>query len=367
MKLENNQVFLSLVRLGIDHFDYNSHLFQLDNKTLAIDWCQIKQLAEEQGLSAIVLDDIEKLPEKKRPEQTILLQWIGEVLQEYEARYQAYEKTISEMAGFYNQHGFKMMVLKGYACSLDWPKPSHRPCGDIDIWQFGDYKNADKSVAKEKMVEIDSSHHHHTVFYWDDFMVENHFDFINVHHHKSNAEFEKILKSLAQNDDYHVEISGERVYLPSPNLHALFLLRHAMMEFASTGINLRQLLDWAFFVEKHGKEIDWVWIENILQEFGMMTLYNVFNAICVEELGFEARIFSPILYNPSVKDNVLDDILHPRYDNKDAHQSNVLGRLIFKYRRWKGNAWKRELCYGENTWASFWNGVWNHILKPASI
>ena len=68
------------------------------------------------------------------------LEWIGEVLQNYEQRYSAYENAIGSLADFYNQHGFKMMVLKGYACSLDWPKPEHRPCGDIDIWQFGQQK-----------------------------------------------------------------------------------------------------------------------------------------------------------------------------------------------------------------------------------
>ena len=100
------------------------------------------------------------------------------------------------MAALYNAHGLKMMVLKGFACSLDWPRPEHRPCGDIDIWQFGHYREGDKLVAAEKGIEIDSSHHHHTVFYWGEFMVENHYDFINVHARKANSRIEKIYKEL---------------------------------------------------------------------------------------------------------------------------------------------------------------------------
>lgn len=73
-----------------------------------------------------------------------------------------------------------MMILKGYACSLDWPKPEHRPCGNIDIWLFGKQKEADALLANKKGLEIDSSHHHHhTIFYWRDFMVENHYDFFD--------------------------------------------------------------------------------------------------------------------------------------------------------------------------------------------
>ena len=129
------EIFLTLIRLGIGH--------QTNTNLSVVDWNIIKSLAYTHGLSAVVLDGVEKLPEDKRPSQVLLLQWIGEVLHDYEQRYEMYSRTIGEMAGFYNSHGYKMMLLKGYVCSLDWPKPKHRPCGDIDIWQFGEYKKAD--------------------------------------------------------------------------------------------------------------------------------------------------------------------------------------------------------------------------------
>lgn len=195
-----------------------------------------------------MLDGIECLPEYKRPPKDFVLQWIGEVLQDYEYRYESYCRAIADLSGFYNSHGYRMMLLKGYACAMDWPKPEHWPCGDIDIWQFGKQKEADEVLAKEKEVEIDCSHHHHTVLCWHNFTVENHYDFINVHHHKSNEEFEKVLKKLGMDDSYFVDLYGEKVYLPSPNLHALFLIKHIMMHFAAEGIPLRQVLDWGFYV-----------------------------------------------------------------------------------------------------------------------
>lgn len=99
------------------------------------------------------------------------MEWIGETLQGYEYRYELYQRAIAELAEFYNSHGFKMMVLKGYACSLDWPKPEHRPCGDIDIWLFGQQREADAALVswfkvQDPSFKIDSSHHHHTVFDW---------------------------------------------------------------------------------------------------------------------------------------------------------------------------------------------------------
>jgi hypothetical protein len=63
----------------------------------------------------------------------------------------------------------------------------------------------------------------------------HHFDFVNIHAHKSSKEIDGIFNSLVHDDFYSVEVNGEKVYLPSPNLHALFLIRHVGL----------------FFVEKH--------------------------------------------------------------------------------------------------------------------
>jgi len=226
---EINDTFLELVRIGVG----TSVDVLIPND---IDWLQLKTLADEQGLSAVVMDALNTRDTgitASMPYQ-VKLEWIGEVLRYYEHRYALYEKSIGTLAGFYNQNGYKMMILKGYACSLDWPKPEHRPTGDIDIWQFGQWKDADSAISKAKGIEIDNSHHHHTVFSWQGFSVENHYDFINVHHHKSHVAFERTLKKLGADDSHYTEVNGEKVYLPSANLHALFLLKHAALHFVGT-------------------------------------------------------------------------------------------------------------------------------------
>lgn len=350
-------VFIELVRKGIGH--------RADLIFDEIDWNDIQALAERHGLSAIVVDAVERLPENQRPPKPVLLQWIGETLQGYEYRYELYRRTIAEMAVFFNLHGYKMMVLKGYACSIDWPNPEHRPCGDIDIWQFGQQKEADDLLVKEKGIKVDNSHHHHSVFFWRDFMVENHYDFVNIHYGHKNKELETILKDLAQDDSNLGEIDGHTVYLPSANLHALFLLRHCMHDFASAEMNLRQLLDWAFFIEKHTNEIDWKWFIEILKSYKMMDFFNCLNAICVGDLGFDVNIFPKVQFDPFVKERVLNEILEPSYVREEPRE--LVSRLIYKYRRWKGNAWKQELCYHDSRTSSFFTGVWNHILKPKTI
>ena len=376
MSIDGNP-FLVLLRLGIGH-----SVAELPKK---IDWVNLKALAERQGLSAIVLDGVNLLPVECRPPKTMLLQWIGETLQGYEQRYAQYEEAIASLAAFYNTLGFRMMVLKGLACGLDWPRPEHRPCGDIDIWLFGKQKEADaflesvefrveslESVESSK-IKIDRSHHHHTVFQWQGFTVENHYDFVNVHVHRSSRELEKIFKELSQDDNYCVEVLGEKVYLPSPNLHGLFLIRHLVSHFSGANITLRQVLDWAFFVEAHANEIDWDWLERLLTKYHMIDFYRCINAICVEDLGFnkveslEFRVNSQLgsLEFKKLKERILNDTLSPEFSEETP--KHVWERVPFKYRRWKANRWKRELCYEDGQLRTFLGGVWNHLLKPAGI
>ena len=363
MQSANKDSFLSLVRMGIGH-----PVYVLPNN---MDWNTIQAFGLRHGLSAIIIDGIDKLPENIRPPKEILLEWIGEVLQGYEYRYESYQCKICELAEFYTSHAYKMMVLKGYACSLDWPKPEHRPCGDIDIWLYGKQKDADDTLTIEKGVRIDKSHHHHTVFNWGEFTVENHYDFVNVHAHRSSAELEKVFKELGKDDSHFVEVknaltgSATKMYLPSPNLHALFLIKHMMSHFAAAEITLRHVLDWAFFVEKHADEVDWKWLMSLLDKYHMKTFFNCINAICVDDLGFCSGLFPTVQFLPELKDKVLADILEPAYGA--AEPESLTPRLVYKLRRWQGNAWKQKLCYNESRWNAFWSGVWSHLLKPASI
>ena len=357
--------FFSLIRLGIGNGSFL--------ETPHSDWSEIKSLAERHGLSAVILDGIEEVRCKKLdvngvcelPPKPLLLKWVGETLQAYEYRFELYRRAIAEMSGFYNAHGFKMMILKGYACSLDWPKPEHRPCGDIDIWLFGNQKEADAVLKKEKNIKIDNDHQHHTVFYWRDFMVENHYDFLDVHHHKSNKELEGLFKEMGQDDSRFVEIYGEKIYVPSPNMHALFLLKHAMSHFAAEGITLRQIIDWGFYVKAHTNEIDWPWLESILDKYGMTPAYNIFNAICVNDLGFAAGMFPNVQFNPFITDKVVKEILAPEFSG--ALPKGLFPRIIYKVKRWRGNTWKHKLCYKDSLWSAFWSGIWNHLRKPATI
>lgn len=366
LKPSARDFFLCLVRSGIGTAATDTLAIPED-----VNWKAMKALSKRQGLSAVVLNALNHTELTRPLPRELRFRWLGEVLQTYQERYRQYEKAISSLAAWYNRRGYKMMILKGYACSLDWPVPEHRPCGDIDIWLFGRQKEADKELSawfKEHAPEskVDNSHHHHTVFEWEGFTVENHYDFVNVHEHKHSAEHEALFKELGRDDSHFVDVGGEKVYLPSPNLSAVFLIRHLAYHFAAIPINLRQVLDWAYFMKKHTHEIDSNWLIATLERFHLINFYNCVCGICVEDLGFDADLFPALRIDSDMKKRVLDEILAKR--SKEKVPNTLIGRVIYRCRKWRSNEWKQQLCwYDETRIGAFLRGVWSHLLKPSSI
>lgn len=364
--------FLHLVRVGIGNESPGDSCGKGQSCSgKVVDMSAIKALAERQELAAVVLDGIDRLEgadgerETSVENEALMTQWSDAVVVNYEYRHELYRRAIAEMAEFYGEHGLKMMVLKGFACSLDWPVPEHRPSGDIDIWMFGRYKEADSLLLNKKGIKVDNSHPHHTVFKWRVFEVENHYDFINYHGSASARQLEKVFKRRGMDDTNSVMLYGGKVYLPSPDLHALFLLRHSVQHFTGANISLRNVLDWAFFVKNHGTEVNWTWLLPLLKRFAMTDFFNCLNAICIEDLDFDPALFPRVQCSKEVKDRVLSDILSPEFEA--AEPAQLLPRLVYKIRRWRGNQWKQRMCYKENALVRFFGTLWSHLLKPSSI
>lgn len=357
----DGEFLLFLVRLGI-HADA-----ELPPTPAEVNWGTVADLASQQGVKAIAWDGYARLYEAGMVtvdmDKATKKQWVGSLLKASEQKYPKYRAIIGNLAAFYERHGIRMMVLKGYGLSLNYPVPSHRPCGDVDIWNYGEYQRADKALQEELGIAVDNSHHHHTTFYFEGQFFENHYDFINVHSHPSNKAVEARLKELAYQGDEAIDIDGQRVYLPSPDFNALFLLRHTAAHFAAEKMSLRQLLDWGTFVQKYHSRIDWMGLENFVESVGMTAFYRILSGICVDYLGFPVELF-PADRHPE-EARVMEDILSPEFSEECP--TGILRELAWRYRRWKFNAWKHRLVYPESMLRTFFVQVVSHLMKPKSL
>lgn len=211
---------------------------------------------------------------------------------------------MADWARLYATQSIRMLVLKGYGLSLDWPVPNHRPVGDLDIYNFGKWHEADSLIAKTCGVKIDEGHEHHTVFNFNGVSVENHYDFINTKAHRDAPAIEERLKQLAEKGNKEMEVHGVKIYLPSADFNAIFLMRHMGQHFAGEHLNLRQVLDWGFFVRAHHNEVNWKATIGFLKEIGIYTFFYQINAICVDYWGFPEKNFPAIRRNDTLEKRI---------------------------------------------------------------
>ena len=354
----------------------------------AVDWKTVIDMSFEQGVAALAVDGLQRIYDRLEvsgerlacledldsPElEDLKYEWFGEVMN-CEQDYEAYRQTIAHLAKVYEERGFGMMLLKGFGLSLNYPVPSHRPTGDIDIYNFGQWREADKAI-EALGIEIDNSHHHHTVFNFEGQMVENHYDFINVHSHLSNRKIEAAFKAMAEDRTKAVRYTfpdGTGMYLPSADLNALFTLRHCALHFASEEMTLRQLLDWALFVDRHSGEVDWDFFWKQTEMMGMTKFALCMCSIAGQRLGMDEAVFHiPERFaafasnEAALVERVLEDILHPEFD--EASGKGVVRYIWSRSRRWWHNRWKHRLVYSDSLLSTFLVQIWSHLLKPSTL
>lgn len=331
----------------------------------AEEWTILYKQSAEQGVLALVYDAIQSLPKEVQPPRGVRLQWAVNV-ERIEKRYAQQERAIAALASFCQEHNLPLMLLKGYGLSRNYPIPHHRPCGDIDIWLYGRQAEADRLLRDERGVRIDEDKHHHTVFTFEGVMVENHFDFLNVHAHRSNRVVEARLQELAGEGDEVIEVQGTQVCLPSPDFNALFLLRHAAAHFAAVEIGLRHVLDWALFIHHYHDRIHWTALEEMARAMNMHRFLYAMQGLAVDELGVSSEKLPHFERDEALQERVLQEILNPEF-SAPAPARNPLKIVWYRFRRWWANRWKHRMVYSEGLFSTFWVQVWSHLLKPKSI
>lgn len=381
MIASNEKLLLNLIKIALG----KSTKCTLPN---TLEWNILFDMSMKQCVPSVVLDGLNKslasepCQDDKGIGKMDKLKWLSMVLN-MERQYTIHESIIAELAAFYREAGYQMMLLKGYGLSKYWPNPNHRPTGDIDIYLMfmnsegkeksqPAWKYADKLMTEKFGIQVDNSHHHHSVFTYKGIMVENHYDFVNVHSHRSNRLIENEFKTLALkgNEEFTFD-NGAKLLFPSPLLNCLFVARHNAIHFAAEHLNLRQLLDWALFVEKRHKDIDWNYFWTIVKKMGMEKFVLCMAFIAIRQLTFEKDIFhipdEYIHFQKCEHDligKVLDNILHP---TDEANDGKGIAYVINRYKLWKSNLWKHKIVYSDSVVSTFCAQIKSHLMKPATI
>ncbi len=339
------EIFLNLVQLGIGH--------RVGVISETADWEKIKILAEQQGLSDIILDGIEQLPAEQRPPQELLLEWIGETLQN-ESIYETQQKEAIKMAALFQNNGIRTYVLKGTVVAECYPKPSHRPSIDMDCYLLPKQSDFDawslgNDLIKAQGFEVVFDYYKNSTFYLSNLTVENHHYFTPFRGNKRLAALEKKLQSIIREDGGNNRLEGTWLYRPPVMVTSLFLIEHAYSHFLHEGLTWRMVLDWIMFSRKHEKEIDWRQLEAWIDEFGFRKFYDSYYRLgkyLIGELRAERLEFQDSL--------MLEDV----WNELDVHETvkGIKGKLALV-----GNTWRARWKYKHFSNISMIHALWIQV------
>ena len=139
-----------------------------------IDWDKLMDISVEQGVLAWVWDGVCMLPNDQQPPRMYRINF-GMSAQKVWDTYEKQWMVLKEIITRCEQSKIRLLLLKGIGLSILYPKPQSRSCGDIDLYPFEDF-NKFNLLFQDNLKEREGKH---TIFYFDDVMVENDKELLN--------------------------------------------------------------------------------------------------------------------------------------------------------------------------------------------
>lgn len=344
------------------------------------EWKDIFTLSCPHGVAAVAYDAVSSLPKECQPPKMIQISWILES-EKAERSYALKCSIIERLAGLTASHGLEFVLLKGASTASYYPTPGHRYFGDIDFYVLDKKTNAivskesDRLISENFNIPTDTSKHHHNTYTFEGVLLENHYDFIESHSHKSSARLETELKKLAVEPRGTITLFQDKNASPATinkapaTFNAVFLLKHMASHFAAGEIGLRHILDYGLFLKAEHQNIDFETVHTIFDRFHLTHFASAVNSILVNRLSLPKEFTSGDLADTSLTEKVLKEVIHPAFPiySRVERSMNVVESVLFRTRRFFANRWKHDLIYPENFWVTLFRASFSHLLKPKSI
>lgn len=288
----------------------------------AAEWETLCRMASAHGVLAIAYDGMMLLPPELRPPRPSLLRWACNT-EAVELRYAFQKARAAELADRFAAEGIATYVLKGMAFGVCYPRPEHRPAGDLDCFLPGACDKGNR-IAREAGAEVRDGYYKHAHIRYRGLVVENHRYCLSIRGSRETKELERLLEGLLPRAGKPACVPGTRLLIPSPLFNAVLLTRHALGHFLTEGITLRHLCDWACLLAAEQERIDADAFGHICDRFGLGTFARAMTALAAERLG------TPLTTWPSAPDAPADLLLADILEG---------GRTVFAK---KGGPWQKR-------------------------
>lgn len=259
-------------------------------------------------------------------------------------------EVMNGLAQKWIEEGCKVMVMKGQANGILYPKPLHRTPGDIDCYLFENYQKGNE-IAKNEGAAVDEGWYKHSQIRYKGEMFENHLFFVHTREGKRSKRLQEELAQTLNVNEWH-SFQNSSILLPPTQWNAMFLTYHACGHFLSEGLRLKQILDWAMFLKNKQNNVDWNAFYEYCDRYHFRRFADAMTAISVEYLGVKIENTDITTESPYVEKILRstlydEDYIYNAGENIWKSRWHVIHSL-FKYR------WKYEEIYQESVLKQLW-------------
>lgn len=342
------KMLLSLLKSGLNDTKADEKIFQ--GRTHE-DWVNMYNLSIESAVTPTLMNGLEKNPNIKVPEDVAANM---KASKEFALKYHGLqEKLLGEFSDFTKSKGIDTVQMKGIGFSMNYPEPTARFGGDLDVFNYkhgtnpADMKNnmsfeTDKLAAKAGMkVALDHGPKHSEIRY-KGMPIENHRNFLNAEiapiSDKMNKYLFKHLKPVQETLPH-----GTKILVPSKEFNNVFISYHAMQHYVGGGINFHHLADWAMQVKKHGLTIPEEAKGTKYEQF-MYAFTNLAN----KHLGTNVKVPE----NKKLEDDIFRRMVHIEdkmgFNIEPPKHKNPVSMTVYKFKKFAAQNNRRNEFYEIN-------------------
>lgn len=336
--MNDSKILTELLRVALGGGAVNEELFAVATEET---WTACHRLAVHQGVMALAWDGVQRLPSALQPPRALKINWALAV-ERYEKRYAHYCRTVHELSGLFRSHGIGMVQLKGVGFSANYPVPSRREGGDIDIYLRAlpgsgltdeEAFTLGEKLMEERGVEIDRKHSEkHNTFSYNGILIENHKTLLNVSTTPESRALDVWLMERAKEVGEAQLLDGEcPVSVPSDAFNAAFIVFHAAQHYIQ-GLSLHHLCDWHCMLLHGGADL----LPRHLIPTKTLRFIDALSGLCHTLLG------NPWAgeYDRAFAEEIWQAMLHLTESSREAERvkGNLLRTFVYKWRR----MWQRH-------------------------
>ena len=278
-------LFLCLIRAGLWGRIPEPALFE------KADWDGIFRLADVQTVTPVLLDGVALLPKSTHPPLAVKMRKIGE-MQQVERTNMLHLRVMGKIHRALADRGIADVYMKGQVTAMRYPAPLHRQPGDIDFVVGGeDFPAVLQALSEMGKVDAGMVHEHHGMAWIDGVAVEPHYKVHNFQRPSTDKAMQAMFYEVFPQQTVTVDMDGCSMPVFPPTFESVFLISHMVNHVYEEGLGMRQVIDYAMFLNRCGNDIDVRKHDEWLGRMRMRRAWRIFTCVCVEYLGLRMPAF----------------------------------------------------------------------------